>query len=140
MKRELTNNSCLVLLAHGSKNSHWKKPFEKLACDLKREVGEDKVFLCFMEHATPGYRVGQPSMGQVVKELADSGMRHLRILPLFMASGNHLREDIPTEVAAAQAESPQLSIELLPPIGEHPLFLELLRKLARESVSTALHA
>jgi sirohydrochlorin cobaltochelatase len=132
MKREVTNLSCLILLAHGSKNQQWLKPFEKLACDLKRDVGEDKVFLCFMENA-------EPSMQQVASELAVKGTQHLRILPLFMATGNHLQEDIPTQVAAVNAEWPQLTIELLPPIGEHPLFLDLMHELARESASS-LHA
>jgi sirohydrochlorin cobaltochelatase len=124
-------NSCLILLAHGSKNPQWAKPFEKLVCELKHEVGDGKVFLCFMENA-------EPSMHQVAKGLAENGTRHLRILPLFMATGNHLQQDIPAQVAAVRTELPELTVELLPPVGEHPLFLELMHKLARESASTLL--
>ena len=126
------NNSCLVLLAHGSKNPDWVKPFEKLARNLKQDVGEEKVFLCFMEHAVP-------PLQQIAQQLAQNGMRHLRVLPLFMASGNHFHEDIPSQIAGVQAQFPHLNIELLAPIGEHPLFLELMHKLARESVCALLH-
>ncbi len=120
--------SCLILIAHGSKNPNWLKPFEKLARDLKQDVGEDKVFLCFMEHAAP-------PLSQVAQQLADSGTRHLRVLPLFMATGNHLQQDIPTEIADIRRQFPELDIELLPPIGEHQLFLDLMHKLARQCVS-----
>jgi sirohydrochlorin ferrochelatase len=51
-----------------------------------------------------------------------------------MASGNHFREDIPTQIARVTSGVANLEVELLPPIGEHPDFLELMRKLARQSV------
>jgi sirohydrochlorin cobaltochelatase len=123
-------NSCLVLLAHGSKNPNWVKPFEKLASDLKQDVGEEKVFLCFMEHATP-------SLHQVTQQLFNSGIQHFRVLPLFMASGNHLQQDIPAQIAGLRSQFPELEIELLSPIGEHPLFLDLMHRIAQQCIGDA---
>lgn len=120
-------NSCLVLIAHGSRNPKWLKPFEQLARDLKNDVGEENVFLCFMEHA-------EPPLQRVVQEVAIRGKRKLRILPLFMATGNHLQQDIPGQIAGIKKQFPELEIEVLPPIGEHPLFLELMQRLARQCV------
>lgn len=123
-------NSCLVLLAHGSKNPNWLKPFEKLASDLKQDVGEDKVLLCFMEHAAP-------SLHQVARQLLNNGTQHFRVLPLFMATGNHLQQDIPAQIADIRRQFPELEIELLPPIGEHPLFLDLMHSLAQQCMCDA---
>jgi sirohydrochlorin cobaltochelatase len=123
-------NSCLVLLAHGSKNPNWLKPFEQLASDLKQDVGEDKVVLCFMEHAAP-------SLHQVALQLLNNGARHVRVLPLFMATGNHLQQDVPAQIADIRGQFPELEIELLPPIGEHPLFLDLMHRLAQQCMCDA---
>lgn len=123
-------NSCLVLLAHGSKNPNWLKPFEKLASDLKREAGEDKVLLCFMENAAP-------SLPDAARQLLDRGTRRFRVLPLFMAAGNHMHQDIPAQIAEIKEQFPQLEIELLSPIGEHPLFLDLMHRLAQQCIADA---
>jgi sirohydrochlorin cobaltochelatase len=120
-------NSCLILLAHGSKNPNWLKPFEKLTKDLKQDVGANNVFLCYMEHATP-------SLQQVAQQLLNHGTQHFRVLPLFMASGNHFQQDIPAQIADLRSEFPELEIELLPPIGEHPLFLDLMHSLAQQCI------
>jgi sirohydrochlorin cobaltochelatase len=124
---EIMKNSCLVLIAHGSRNPNWAKPFEKLTNELKQDVGEDKLFLCFMENSTP-------SVEEVFRQIVERGICRVRVLPLFMASGNHFREDIPTQIARVTSGVTNLEVELLPPIGEHPDFLELMRKLARQSV------
>ncbi|MBI4023578.1 MAG: CbiX/SirB N-terminal domain-containing protein [Verrucomicrobia bacterium] len=119
--------TCLVLIAHGSKNPRWTAPFQKLAEDLGREVGQDKVFLCFMELA-------QPSLQEVAARIVQGGTSHFRLLPLFLASGNHLDHDLPAQVEDVKRQLPGLEIEMLPPIGQHPMFATLMRQLARECV------
>jgi sirohydrochlorin cobaltochelatase len=123
-------NSCLVLLAHGSKNPNWLKPFEKLVTDLKHDVGEERVLLCFMENAAP-------SLPDAARQLLKRGTQHFRVLPLFMATGNHLQQDIPAQIEGIRSQFPELEIELLPPIGEHPLFLDLMHRLAQQCVVDA---
>ncbi len=50
---------------------------------------------------------------------ADVG--HLEILPLFLQTGVHVREDIPAAIAAAQSSLPQsLTVKTHPPLGSHP--------------------
>ena len=119
--------SCLVLIAHGSKNPRWTAPFQKMADDLSKEVGDGKVFLSFMELAAPTL---QDVAGQIVK---DGGL-HFRLLPLFLANGNHLAHDLPAQVDDVKKQFPGLEVEMLPPIGQHPMFATLMRQLARECV------
>lgn len=117
--------SCLVLLAHGSKNPRWREPFERLREELRREVGADRVGLAYMAMA-------EPSLTVVIRRLSDRGVRVIRILPLFMSSGNHLHEDIPDQVASLRRDYPGLEIAVLPPIGSHPRFTAMMRELARD--------
>ena len=118
----------LVLLAHGSKYEQWRAPFEQLANDLRKDVGQDNVLLCYMESASP-------TLMDIARQLAAVGATRCRILPLFMAEGAHFSMDIPGQLEEITAQFPALEIELLPPIGQHPLFLNLMRQIAKESVS-----
>jgi sirohydrochlorin cobaltochelatase len=116
-------DSRLVVFAHGSADSRWRVPFEELTANLAEHHGAGKVRLAYMEFA-------HPSLADIAREAARDGKLHLRVLPLFLAAGGHVAEDIPRQVAAVQMSFPQGKIELLQPIGEHPRVKELFREIA----------
>lgn len=116
----------LVLFVHGSRDPRWREPFERLAADLADDLGPDRVRLVYME-------IVGPRLDEAAAEAARDGVTRLRVLPLFMAGGAHVDKDIPEQVAAVRARHPGLAVELLPPIGEDPRFVSLLRRLAREA-------
>jgi sirohydrochlorin cobaltochelatase len=116
-------DSRFVIFAHGSADSRWRLPFEELTASLSERHGADKVRLAYMEFA-------HPSLADIAREAARDGKSRLRVLPLFLAAGGHMSEDIPLQVAAVQMSFPQVKIELLQPIGEHPLVKELFREIA----------
>ncbi|MBM3890936.1 MAG: cobalamin biosynthesis protein CbiX [Verrucomicrobia bacterium] len=118
-------DDCLVLIAHGSKNPQWVAPFQKLADDLRQDAGEDRVFLCFMENA-------EPSLHDVTRQIVAAGARRFRLLPLFMAKGNHFLHDLPAEIERLRREFAGLEIELLPPIGQHEAFVKLMHRLIKD--------
>lgn len=120
------NITPLVLIAHGSKNSDWVAPFHKMTFDLRQDMGDRAVYLCFMEISEPGL------MG-VARQIVENGDRKCRLLPMFMAKGNHFYDDIPAQIKEVQAAFPALEIELLQPVGQHPLFLDLLRSLVKST-------
>jgi len=116
-------DSRLVIFAHGSPDIRWRLPFEELTAILTERHGADKVSLAYMEFL-------RPSLADVVREAARNGKLHLRLLPFFLAAGAHVAEDIPKQMADAQRSFPQVKIELLQPIGEHPRVKELFREIA----------
>jgi sirohydrochlorin cobaltochelatase len=116
-------DSRLVIFAHGSPDIRWRLPFEELTASLTERHGADKVRLAYMEFV-------RPSLADVVREAAREGKLHLRVLPLFLAAGAHVAEDIAQQTADAQRSFPQVKIELLQPIGEHPRVKELFREIA----------
>jgi sirohydrochlorin cobaltochelatase len=120
-------DSRLVIFAHGSQDSRWRLPFEELAANLTERHGTDKVRLAYMEFV-------HPTLLDIVREAAQDGKLHLRVLPLFLAAGAHVAEDIPQQIADAQGAFPQVKIELLKPIGEHPRVKELFRDIACDYV------
>jgi sirohydrochlorin cobaltochelatase len=120
-------DSRLVIFAHGSLDIRWRLPFEELTASLIKDHGADKVRLAYMEFA-------HPSLADVVREAARDGKLNLRILPLFLAAGAHVAEDIPRQITDAQGDFPEIKIELLKPIGEHPRVKELFREIACDYV------
>ena len=108
----------LVLFAHGSRDPEWARPFERIAAQLSKKF---LVKLAYLESM-------QPSLGEAVASLADAGAGAVRVVPLFLGQGGHIKEDLPRLVAAARNSHPQLKISLEQPIGEQPAVIEAIAR------------
>ena len=106
----LTKFDHVILLAHGSPDKVWKKPFEALQASVEEKCGKGKTSLAFME-------LTQPTLEEVVLGLPQAG--RIAELPIFLAVGRHLRLDVPKQIKALETEA--LSIELLKPVGDSPI-------------------
>jgi sirohydrochlorin cobaltochelatase len=104
----------IVLLGHGSRDPEWKQPFEKIAVSLGKRLPAVPVFLAYLEHG--------PSLEEAVAALAAKGALSIRVVPLFLGAGGHVKEDLPTLVAQAKRADVQLVLEK--PIGEQPEVIE----------------
>jgi len=118
-------NKRIVLIAHGSKDTRWQMPFNELTNDLKGRLGSEAVRLAYMEFIPP-------TLSDVAEEAVRDDKLELLVLPVFLAAGGHLAEDIPTQVEDVKRRFPQLQIELLPPIGEHPLVKAVFQEIVCE--------
>jgi sirohydrochlorin cobaltochelatase len=114
-------------MAHGSRHPQWSPPFEALLRKLREGCGEDAVQLAYMENA-------HPLLAEVMKEAVAKGFSRFHILPLLMSSGVHMAEDIPAQTAQLSQQYPGVSIKILPPIGSHPRFADLLLRVVSESI------
>ncbi len=108
-----TKKSALVLFAHGSRDPAWAEPFKAIQALIRAQAPGLRSELAFLE-------LMQPSIGDCVATLAAEGLEELSIVPLFLAAGRHLREDLPALIKPIQAAHPGLTISILPPIGEMP--------------------
>lgn len=81
------------------------------------ELGEllpgERIVLAFLE-------LMQPSLQACAASLHAEGVRSLRVVPVFLGSGGHLKDDLPRLVAAIRSGLPDLDITVEPPIGEQP--------------------
>jgi len=112
----------LVLLAHGSRDPNWRKPFEQLQQTIQAQASDAWVGLAYMEMA-------QPTLEQVLNDLPAS-IKTVEILPMFMATGGHMANDVPKLVHDAQERFPQVAMTQHPPVGEHPLVKQAFTELA----------
>ena len=113
----------LILIAHGSPRPAWRASVERLTETLQGTIGRDAVRLAYME-GTP------PTLMDVASDAIASGAVRLRVLPLFLTGEGHVDKNIRPLVREVQQRYPQATVELLPPAGQHPLFLEMLRQIA----------
>ncbi|ACY17762.1 sirohydrochlorin chelatase [Haliangium ochraceum] len=118
-------DSAFLLIAHGSSDPSWAEPFRQLA----QHSGAGLAFLDLAE----------PSIADAVDQAVAAGARTLRLLPLFMAVGKHVKRDIPAIVDELRARHPACAIELLPALGQDPAFWQTLRDfVAAQVASTSL--
>lgn len=113
----------LVLVAHGSRDGRWRASVERVVEALQSDLGRDAIRLAYMEH-TP------PTLMDLTGEAARSGAPRVRVLPLFLAQEGHVERDIVPLVNEAREAWPQVEVELLEPMGQHPEFLDALGRIA----------
>ena len=118
--------AALILFAHGSKDPEWVRPFEALRDTVQQQTPETLVALAYLESTTP-------DLSACIRSLGNRGITTLRVLPLFLAMGKHLRSDIPALAARIGAEFPALEIEFLPALGEAPEFVDALGRIAQRA-------
>ena len=100
----------LILIAHGSRDPRWREPFDKLYHDIRKNQPNSIVFLAYMEFC-------EPTLEQIAEQLP-KGENCIELLPLFMAAGAHVANELTTFANILKARRPECHIELLPPIGE----------------------
>ena len=81
----------------------------------------ERIVLAFLE-------LMQPSLPACAASLHGEGVRSLRVVPVFLGSGGHLKDDLPKLVAAIRGNYPDLEIAVELPIGEQP---EVIAAIAR---------
>ncbi|EAZ92100.1 sirohydrochlorin chelatase [Crocosphaera chwakensis] len=66
---------------------------------------------------------------QFVTKLQNMGINNLKIVPLFLLPGVHVREDIPREIAIAQETiNPKINIELCPYLGSYKGLIKIIAR------------
>ena len=104
-------SSAIVLFAHGARDPEWALPFEKIAEMVRSRQVETPVVLAYLE-------LMQPKLVDAVDALAVQGVENITLIPMFLARGGHLKQDLPRIVAEIRANHSSLNISLSPAIGE----------------------
>src|SRR6185369_1034297 len=107
----------LILFAHGARDPRWAEPFERLKRKVEAARPGLPVALAYLE-------IMEPDLAAAADALIAAGCRSLRIVPVFLGQGGHVREDLPVLADAVRARHPAVAIELLPPVGEHDAVLD----------------
>jgi sirohydrochlorin cobaltochelatase len=112
----LKHREGIVLFAHGSREPQWARPFEQLAALVAKKSGA-VVKLAYLEQMTP-------TLDQAIAALVAEGLARVRVVPVFLGQGGHVREDLPKLVNAAAQRHPRVSFAVDAPIGEQAAVID----------------
>ena len=73
--------------------------------------------LAYLERMTP-------TLEEAVARLVAGGARRIRVVPVFLAAGGHVVDDLPQMVARLREQHAGAAIEVAAPIGEQPRVIE----------------
>jgi sirohydrochlorin cobaltochelatase len=107
------SDSAVVLFAHGARDPGWAEPFRRIASRIREARPGLRVELAFLE-------LMSPALGEAVAILAQAGIRRITLVPLFLAQGGHLKEDLPRLLDAIRRDNPGVRIESTSAIGDAP--------------------
>lgn len=110
-----------ILLAHGSRDPLWMEPLKKILEKVRLNNPAVLWELAFLESCAPNLE------GCLKTLVADhSSIFSVKIIPVFMAAGTHLRQDLPRLVKPLKELHPHLKIEIGSVLGEEEKIQEAL--------------
>lgn len=116
--------STLILFAHGSRDPQWCRPLETIRERIENAAAQIRVELAYLE-------LQAPSLGEVVARIAleqRDGYTHIKVMPMFLGQGGHLRRDVADRVAQAAAAHPNVRLELMASLGESDQLLDAMAR------------
>ncbi len=116
----------VILFAHGSRDARWREPVEAVARRMSTRQPDVPVACAYLE-------LVEPDLPTAAKRLIADGARSLRVVPLFLGMGKHVREDLPQLVDALRAAHPGVVFSLAPAVGETTEVIDLLADIALRS-------
>ena len=113
----------IILFGHGSRDPLWRKPIDAVALRIRSGQPAMPVRCAFLE-------LEVPDLANAAAELVALGARQITIVPMFLGTGRHAREDLPLLLGQVERSHPEVSFILQPAVGEDARLLDLLAKIA----------
>ena len=103
--------TAILLFAHGARDSSWAEPFRRIVARLGEKQPGIRVELAFLECMNP-------TIESAVAGLAAEDIAHITVVPLFLAQGGHLKQDLPRLLDDIRRQYSSLRIDVTPAIGD----------------------
>jgi len=113
----------IVLFAHGARDPRWAEPFEAVAERIRAAAPQLPVVLAYLE-------LMAPTLAEAIDKVVADGATTVDVVPLFLGTGGHLRQDLPPLVDALRSAHPDVAIRLHAAIGEHAAVSEAMARAA----------
>ena len=115
-----------ILFGHGSRDPLWRLPIEAVARRMQELQPDTRVQCAYLELSTP-------DLATAADTLVAQGCRSITVLPMFLGTGRHAREDLPVLLAELREHYPRVHFVQKPAIGEMASVIDLM---AREALRT----
>ncbi|WP_437204100.1 sirohydrochlorin chelatase [Planctomicrobium sp. SH664] len=112
-------SAAILLIAHGSRRAAANADLVAVAQALAPRVEAPIVEIAYLELA-------EPSIPQGLQRCLSRGATEIRMLPYFLSAGSHVSDDLRTFRAEFIQAQPEIAVTICPPLGLHPLMIEIL--------------
>jgi len=116
-----SKSSAIVLFGHGARDERWKEPFIRIKEIIQQESPEQRVELAFLE-------LMQPNLETTISDLVNSGVQAIKVVPVFLGQGGHIRKDFPALLDECRKKYPQINLSTQPAVGEDLGVLQAIAK------------
>ncbi len=120
------NKKGLIVLGHGSRAPEATETLAEITAMVAAKTDYARV-------AYASLQLSEPCLPAVVDEMVGLGIRDILVLPFLIAVGQHLKSDIPAELALLGEKYPGLQYKLAGPLGADPRLAEVLLDRAAEA-------
>ncbi|MFT3850502.1 MAG: CbiX/SirB N-terminal domain-containing protein [Propionivibrio sp.] len=103
--------TALILFAHGSRDPEWALPLKRVRAAVIAEAPDLRIELAFLEFLAP-------SLQDCVSTMVSEGFDRIVVVPMFIAQGGHLKNDLPLIIDELRARFPNVAFEMPGPVGE----------------------
>ena len=105
------SKTALILFAHGARDPEWASPIRRVCSTVQAQAPDLRVEPAFLEFIQPNFR-------DCAESLLLEGFERIIVLPMFMAQGGHLKQDIPRLIEDLRQRDPRARFELACAVGE----------------------
>ncbi len=114
----LAPDAAVLLIAHGSRLATANADLLQLAEQLRSRFPNRIIETAYLE-------LTQPTIPQGAERCVALGATRVLLLPYFLSAGTHVTEDLHRFRAQFAEQWPNVRFDLCPPLGLHPLMLDI---------------
>jgi sirohydrochlorin ferrochelatase len=111
--------TAVLLIAHGSRRAEANHDLIVITDRLRDQGAYPVVVASYLELADPSILDG-------VRQCVEAGADHVLMMPYFLSAGSHVTRDLERFRDEAAAEFESVKFDLCPPLGLHPLMLDII--------------
>jgi sirohydrochlorin ferrochelatase len=128
MQQPASGTTAVLLIAHGSRRQEANNDVLRLAEVLRARGPYPVVETAYLELA-------EPDIPTAAACCLAHGAQRVKLLPYFLSAGAHVSDDLSKIRRDLMERFPEATFELCPPLGLHPLMIEIVLERLTQTIS-----
>ena len=123
----------IVILGHGSRREEANAEVRELVTIMQDNKGVQENYLndeVLYEAAFLSF--GEPDLEMAVDGMVEKEVEKIVVIPLFLVTGNHIKQDIPEEMDKLVSKYPRVEFVRSRHLGIHPALVDIIQERIQE--------
>ncbi len=117
----------VLIVAHGSREAETKNTMEAITKMVEKRLPDTLISTAYMEFC-------HLNIEEALDALSARGADDIRVVPYFLFSGIHIREDIPAELEKYRQAHPEIKIFMGATLGADERLADILADRVRDAL------